>query len=328
MTNPQEVLVAQVRSLYARLHANALEASDTVRFDDVRFDDLGGYVRRIYSSQEEFERSFSEFRAPYDIFRAFPAGKVVLDIGAHWGYSAVAMRHQGCKARIISIEAMRSNASALNALKELDKGNYDWFNVAVGAQENILTFYIPMLNGHAATGLSSTGGTLDDFFADHLAGLAQTYPSRRADGVNEIKLAVNRIRGACLDTILLERGDIAPHVAAVKMDVEGHEAPALEGAASLFTTQKPLLMLEGANRNQQATSVMMGYGYFHCERHEGRLTPHLAYSYANDGFWVHPDRVEEYRSLGLFEGRTPTPAEVAIPPETDGVVRKGSAGQG
>lgn len=343
MPSDHEQLAAKVRALYARLHSNTLLPADVIDVADATFQDPSAYVEQIYSSLEAFDQSFASFKVPYDIFRAFPADKIVLDVGAHWGYSVIAMRHQGCQSRIFSVEAMQSNAAALNMIKSLDNGRYDWFNVAAGAEEGTLNFYIPMLNGAPVTGLSSTGATLDDFFADHLASLVTSYPppapapAEAAGGeassapqeplASTVQLIRNKVQATRLDTLLRANGDLQKDVVAVKMDVEGHESFALRGAEKLFTEQKPMLMLEEANRNDRVTAVMMGYGYFHCERHDGKMVPHLAYSTANDGYWVHPDRVEGYRKLGIFEGKVPTAAEMAVPPVSDGVARKGPAGQ-
>jgi FkbM family methyltransferase len=330
MPTDHEQLAAKVRTLYSRLHSNTLLPVDTIDVAEATFQDPSAYVSLIYKSLKEFDKSFSAFKVPYDIFRAFPADRIVLDVGAHWGYSVMAMRHQGCKSRIFSVEAMQSNAAALNMIKSLDKGKYDWFNVAAGAEEGTLKFFIPMLNGVPVTGLSSTGSTLDDFFADHLAGLAESYPPEikaNEPPAHVIKLIINKVRATRIDALLRANGDLQNDVVAVKMDVEGHESFALKGAEKLFTEQKPMLMLEEANRNDRVTAVMMGYGYFHCERHDGKMVPHLAYSRANDGYWVHPDHVESYRQLGIFEGKLPTAAEMAVPPVSDGVARKGPAGQ-
>lgn len=343
MPSDHQQLATKVRELYARLHSNTLRPSDTIPFEQANFPNLAETVEAIYKSIEAFDKTLPNFKAPYDIFRAFGEDKIVLDVGAHWGYSVIAMRHQGCKSRIFSVEAMKSNAPALYRLKALDQGRYDWFNVAAGAEEGTLNFFIPMINGSPVTGLSSTGATLDDFFADHLASLSSSYPAgsteqRLVEVKGEkphfvsaprdiLRLVVNKVKATQIDTLLRANGDLQNDVVGVKMDVEGHEAFALKGAARLFTEQKPVLMLEEANRNARVTEVMMGYGYFHCERHDGKMVPHLAYSFANDGFWVHPDRVEDYRRLGIFEGALPTLAEMAVPPVPDGVARKGPAGQ-
>lgn len=343
MPSDHEQLVAKVRALYARLHSGSLLAEDTIDVSEATFQDPSAYVEQIYTSVEEFDKSFSAFKVPYDIFRAFPEDKIVLDVGAHWGYSVMAMRHQGCKSRIFSVEAMQSNAAALNMIKSLDNGKYDWFNVAAGAEEGTLNFYVPMLNDNPVTGLSSTGATLDNFFADHLASLVSSYPPKSAAPAvatgdaapavateipaHSIKLIVNKVKATRIDTLLRANSNLQNDVVGVKMDVEGHESFALRGAEKLFTEQKPMLMLEEANRNDRVTAVMMSYGYFHCERHDGKMVPHLAYSMANDGYWVHPDRVEGYRALGIFAGTVPTAAEMAVPPVSDGVARKGPAGQ-
>ena len=343
MLSDHEQLVEKVRALYARLHSNTLLSGDTIPSESATFPDHSTYVKSIYNSTEAFDAILPGFRTPYDIFRAFAVDKIVLDVGAHWGYSAIAMRLQGCQSRIFSIEAMGSNTPALNMLKHLDGGRYDWFNIAADAKDDNLVFFIPMINGFTVEGLSSTGSTLDFYLADHLASLAAAYPPKARAGSeadknkatsefpnpleHEIKLVINRVRATRIDTLLRAHGDLQNDVVAVKMDVEGHESYALRGAEKLFTEQKPMIMMEEANRNERVTAVMMGYGYFHCERHDGKMVPHLAYSFANDGFWVHPDRVEEYRRLGIFEGKLPTKAEMAVPPVSDGVVRKGPAGQ-
>lgn len=329
MLSDHEQLAAKVRALYARLHGNTLLPADTIDASEAIFDDKSVYVERIYGSVEEFDKSFREFKIPYDIFRAFPQDKIVLDVGADWGYSVVAMRHQGCKSKIFSIEPIRSNTAALDMIKMLDKGNYVWYNVAAGAEDGKLKFFIPMLNGLPITGLSSTGSTLDDYFADHLAGLAEHHPPQELEPspTHAVQLIINEVRATRIDTLLRANWDLQKDVVAVKMDVEGHEYFALKGAEKLFTEQKPMLMLEEANRNDRVTAVMMGYGYFHCERHDGKMVPHLAYSHANDGYWVHPDRVDSYRQLGIFAGDMPSAAKIAVPPRSDGAARMGPAGQ-
>ncbi|MGL5361744.1 MAG: FkbM family methyltransferase [Bosea sp. (in: a-proteobacteria)] len=328
MTSSTDELATEVRELYARLHANELRAADTISFDLINPVDYSQFIKIYYESRDEFEARFGNFARSYAIFRVFTENQIVLDIGADWGYSAVAMMHEGCKANIISVEASPANATTLNSLNKFTNGRYSWINTAVTAEEMPLTFYIPVMNGSLMTGLSSTGSTLDDYFAEHLAKMAVSYPPAEPGGKNVVKLAIIKVTGKRLDTILQENGGLAAKVVAVKMDVEGHEAEALQGAKLLFTTQKPLLMLEEANRNPKSTAVMMGYGYFHCERTDGVLSAHTAYSFANDGYWIHPDQVENYRKLGIFTGSVPSAAEIATPPKDDGVLRKGSAGQG
>jgi FkbM family methyltransferase len=322
MMSDKDELLVRVRELYARLHAGSLNPADIVDAKTANFTDYGHYIERIFTDYSVFLQHFSNFQRPYAVFRVFGAEAHVLDVGAHWGYSAAAMRHKGCKARITSIEAAASNASALDWLAANDRFGYSWINVAVGRAEAMLTFYTPVINGHVASGLTSTGATLDDFFASHIVSMTDAHPPQGGEKSDVIKLLVQKVRCATIDSLLVEAGIEISRVAAIKMDVEGHEASALAGAAGLFSSQKPLLMLEEANRNPRSTAQMMEYGYFHCEEIEGVLRPHLAYSFANDGFWVHPDRVASYKALGLFEGETPSPEQMAVFPEADNALRK------
>ena len=203
---------------------------------------------------------FESFLPPFEIFRKFSGDDVVLDVGAHWGYSAVTMRHAGCSARIVSIEAMPMNMRSLHHLETLDP-KYSCVNMAASDSHSVLRIYTPVLNGTAIMGLSSTGGTLTTYFAYHLAGLTSAYPPP-AGGRDAVGVLVSEVAARCLDDILDERGE-RERVVAVKMDIEGHEPAALRGAERLFLEQAPLLMIEGANRNPAVVELMQGYGYFH-----------------------------------------------------------------
>jgi FkbM family methyltransferase len=311
LTDKRDILIARVKGLYSRLHHGQLGLSDTVDISEISIPSTEDYVEKIHADRAEFDRSLGGFAEAYDIFRIFGDDVSVLDVGAHWGYSAVAMRHQGCRAKIISIEAMPFNMPALERLKAIENGGYDCINMAAGTELEELTFHVPTMNGFAGTGLASTGATLDDYFAFLVADLAQVYPPSEPGGTDDVRLAILKVPSAPIDWILKNRvGDGRP-VAAVKMDVEGHEAPALTGAGELFRRQKPLLMLENANRDPACVKVMLDHGYFHSEREGGRLRAQTEFSYANDGFWVSRDLVETYRNDGIFVGTVPSVTEAA-----------------
>lgn len=315
MNAKKEKNIAKIKALYSRMHRGSLAPEDTIPFEELEFATNEDYLERIYLDREEFDRSLKAFGETYDVFRIFPEAAVVLDVGAHWGYSAVAMRHRGCRSKILSIEAMPFNMPALRRLAALMPGHYDYVNIAVSAQGGELVFYVPTMNGVAVTGLASTGATLDNYFAFLVADLADSHSPKTLGGEDVVKLAIKAVPATTIDHILASRAIEARRVAAIKMDVEGHEGPALQGAASLFRNQKPLLMLENANRDPLVVQTMLGYGYFHAERRNGCLVPHVAFSYANDGFWIHPDRIEEYRQAGIFEGEAPTREEANRPVE-------------
>jgi FkbM family methyltransferase len=295
---PHDAPIDAVRALYGRLRSGQLRPDDVIPLSDATFDNVANSIKRMRTDARELDRALPGFRETYDIFRVFDSDTVVLDVGAHWGYSIAAMRHQGCRSRIVSIEAMAANAAGLDMLKAIEAGQYDWINVAAGAEDGTLILYVPIVNGHAAVGLTSTGQTLDDEGAKNAVAMIPWYPPRK-EGRHTFQLAIATVRAARIDAILAERG--ITNVTAVKMDIEGHEGPALRGAVRLFTEHRPLLMVESANRNPETVAAMTNYGYFHCERQDRRLAPHPSLSYANDGFFLHPSRVDEYRRLGIFE---------------------------
>jgi FkbM family methyltransferase len=303
---PPEVtkLREDVLGLYRRLQAGTLRPEDTTTIDGVETDDIGGFLTRVAADRAEYEK-YLGVHGEYPLFRVFGEDAVVLDVGAHVGYSIMGMRYAGCRARIVSVEAMAYNVHSLRTVSPLLQP-HEVVHRAVGSQGGTITFYAPVLNGHVLQALSSTGGTLTDYFALHVTNHVGTYPSRRPDGAHEVKMLVQSVGVDRVDAILAEAGVNIPSVAAMKLDVEGHEGPALAGAARLFRVAKPLLMVEGANRDPAVVRRMTGHGYFHCElAPSGKLVPYTDYSFHNDGFWVHPDKVSTYRALGIFEGEAP-----------------------
>jgi FkbM family methyltransferase len=287
-----------VTNLYARLASDDLRSDDLLLADQAQYTRSGDLIRRMHADPAIFDRYFSTFHPTYDVFRMFGVNDVVLDVGAHWGYSAMAMRRQGCRAKIVSIEAMEANTWELAVFKQLEGEAYDFVHAGATDVEKDLKFYVPAVNGYANTGSSSTGNTLSDPFAFILADLATTYPAAEGE-VDRFQLIEQVSVGRRIDEIVETLG-IVDLVRAIKMDVEGHEAPALRGAKGLIERQRPLIMVEGANRDPGVSDEMHRQGYVHFERHDSGLVRHDAVSSANDGFWVHLDEIAEWRGKGLI----------------------------
>lgn len=290
--------IARVSALYDRLSARDLAPGDLIDAASVTFTDQSGFLRRIHADAQEFETYFAAFADTYDVFRGFPADAVILDAGAHWGYSALAMRRRGAVARIFSVEAMPWNIPALAALRDVEAGRYDFIHCAATERPEELVFYVPVMNGVANTGSASTGGTLIPYFAHILADLAGRYPAAPGQP-DRPQLVVERVAGLPIDEIARRQG-FGDRIAAIKMDIEGHEAPALRGAREVIARNRPLLMIEGANSDPAVVAVMAEVGYAHFERHDGKLLRHDARSNANDGFWIHPSREADFRGMGLL----------------------------
>jgi FkbM family methyltransferase len=290
VTSRRADLEARISGLYRRINEKTLTPADILTDIPYRFDPR--FVERIYRKPDELEQRIPGFAATYALFRFFDPDALVLDVGAHWGYSAIAMRHRGCVANILSVEAMPLNRPALERIRALD-GKYDFLNVAASNEAGAVTFYLPVVNDQVITGIASTGGTLIDRFVYIPVGVAEQHPP--ADGQpDRIGVMIVDVQTRTLDDIVAGR-----RVAAVKMDVEGHEVRALQGAGRLIAEQKPMLMIEGGALYPGVVSMLTDAGYFYCQR-TGTQLCRGAPQIETDGFWLHQDRAAEYKTIGLL----------------------------
>ena len=293
-----EALITEAKNLYARMQSGTLRPDDILSGWWAKYRKDGEILPKIRQDIDFFNIKFPGFMQAYSPFRIFAEKSTVLDVGAHWGYSVVAMRHQGLKSRIHSIEALPQNTRELARLRKVENGRYDFTQVAATETPCQLTFYIPAVNGVAVTGLNSTGGTLTDYYAEYLAGLVTTYPAKRGHP-DRFQVIRFKVAGKPIDHIV-ENLKLADSIVAIKMDVEGHEAPALRGARLLLSRSQPLLMVEGANRDAGVEAEMKSHGYQHHELRDGILHLHEEISMAQDGYWLHPKHYEFYRQSGLI----------------------------
>ncbi|MGB8819381.1 MAG: FkbM family methyltransferase [Rhizobiaceae bacterium] len=291
-------LIADAKSLYTRMQSGTLRPDDILSGWWAKYRKDGEILPKLRRDINLFNVKFPGFIGAYSPFRIFDEKSAVLDVGAHWGYSVVAMRHQGLKSRIHSIEALPQNTRELARLRKVEDGRYDFTQVAATETPCQLTFYIPAINGVAVTGLNSTGGTLLDYYAGLLASLVQTYPAKKGRP-NRFQLIVVKVAGRPIDHIVDDL-KLADSIVAIKMDVEGHEAPALRGARRLLGREKPMLMVEGANRDAGVETEMRSHGYQHHELRDSLLHLHEDISMAQDGYWLHPKHFEFYRQSGLM----------------------------
>ncbi|HET9271960.1 MAG TPA: FkbM family methyltransferase [Vicinamibacterales bacterium] len=293
-----ESLRAAVEALYGRFQSGGLTSDDLIDLESLVPPDNSPVVSRLVADPERFEKQFGDFKKSYEIFRLFGEGETVLDVGAHWGYSALAMRHQGCRANIVSIEAMPFHRPPLERLRELAGGWYDYVNVAATDVPQRLTFYVPVVNRKLVGGLSSTGGTLLPSMAMLIARRAGDFPPLSEGAPDEVKFARIEVAGLPIDDVVKALGASRQQVAAIKMDVEGHEEAALRGARHLLTTRRPVLMVEGGMR-PPVRAVIQEYGYIRAARVEGQLVRWDGHAKQSDTYWFHPDTIEELRGRGL-----------------------------
>lgn len=294
MSGYQRELFLRIDALYRRVRENALLETDVVPVSELLPENVQESLRLIASDPAALETILPGFQKPFAVFRFCGVDETVLNVGAHWGYSAVAMRNSGCRGHILSIEAMPANATALAYLKSL-QADYDFVNVAASDTSGTLRFYIPTIDRHPILGFATTGGTLQRYLARELARIAVQRRSS-AEHQQEVGIAIIDVPAVPIDDVV----GAGRAIAAIKIDVEGHEPAAIRGARRVLTTDKPLIMIEGANRDAGVAEQLTALGYFHCVLVDGMLTRHAERTTDNDGFWLHTDKTDRYRSEGLI----------------------------
>jgi FkbM family methyltransferase len=224
----------------------------------------------------------------------------ILDCGAHWGYTALAIRMFGTDCPIVSIEASSTNAACLAELRQLD-GNYDFVIAALGVEPARRDLYCPVVNGFALTGLNCIDG--QPFNAWHRALIVSllggAIPEAEVYRCQLLREVVETLR---LDDLLAAgrfRLPVNP-VAAIKLDVDGSEPAALRGATRTLERDRPFIMIEEGNRNPEVAGLLVGLGYVYAERDGERLRRTDAFSNVVNGYWLHPHHLQRYIAMGLL----------------------------
>ncbi|MDO8431589.1 MAG: FkbM family methyltransferase [Candidatus Binatus sp.] len=163
------------------------------------------------------------------------AGMTVYDVGANVGFHALgAARRVGVEGCVICFEPLPENAKKIQ------------YNAAVNALANIkiVTTALGSSAGEAAfwTSEKPTWGKL--------ASVGKK-PDRFA---NEVKVKIERL-DALVDELNLAPPDL------IKMDVEGAELDALEGARRTLERYRPTMLIEAHGTNTAIETFLVAIGY-------------------------------------------------------------------
>lgn len=116
----------------------------------------------------------------YFVFGSFQDPEsTILDIGAHFGYSAASIWSAGSAAAIISFEVNPVFEPCFPCIVLLRPGRYDYWLGGVSDSSSSLIFAMPTINGHGigalttactSPGIDGIATDLTDFFEKYLAG--------------------------------------------------------------------------------------------------------------------------------------------------------------
>ncbi|HYF31985.1 MAG TPA: FkbM family methyltransferase [Chitinophagaceae bacterium] len=176
-------------------------------------------------------------RVPLD--KILKPGWVVWDCGAYVGYyTAVFRRIIGDKGKVITFEAARKNYNIVKVIPELNKWkNVSILNMAVGPDHSTIKF------------VNNLGGSSGPY------GLTKTY------GAQENQLELEEVQCCGVDELVYEKNIDAPDF--IKFDLETAEEFALHNGPRLFTTKRPIVLLElhGQKALEAAGKFLEQYNY-------------------------------------------------------------------
>ncbi|SFV17004.1 FkbM family methyltransferase [Pseudoduganella namucuonensis] len=181
----------------------------------------------------------SDFRA----LRLFPEGQTYVDVGANRGQSITAIRMMARKGKIISFEA---NPILARKLSDRYSNSHDVVvnSFGLGADEGEFTLHVPRYRKYIFDGL----GSIDR--SEAISWLSE----KTLYGFDPNKLSL-----LSLPCILktLDSLNISPFF--IKLDIQGFEKSALDGARKTLTEHTPVLLME--TPNEDLCEYLRGLGY-------------------------------------------------------------------
>ena len=284
----------QFEQLISRVKSHLTTECDYILQDSVSFDCDPQWVEGMLLSKTTHDED-------YFVFKRFGAAMgVVLDVGANWGYSVGSIRAAGSDCSIISFEVLPAFEASLSRVKELDAGRYDFVISGVGAERGVIEFFIPTVNGRAISALTSASPSSLNILVDNIVGYMTSNPMTNKYYKCQFLRMVCVVNS--IDTILAthEFEVKTDPVAAIKMDVEGFEAQALKGAEKTVARDRPLLILEGGNRDADAKAFLDANGYVLTRRIGSQLQQTGGVAEGVNGIFVHPEKIDAYKGIGLM----------------------------
>jgi FkbM family methyltransferase len=182
----------------------------------------------------------------YAAFGALPqTDRPFLDVGANAGMSAFSFRIYQRRAPIVSIEPNPFHEPDLRFAGRFVKP-FRYELCAAGAADDELALYIPVYRGVPLT----TEAALDRDDVVRSTSLRARLGARMDS--RDFWVEERRVRVRPLDELGLDPGF-------VKLDVQGHDHPALQGLRATLERSCPTLMIESASQESHRLLLDLGY---------------------------------------------------------------------
>ena len=224
----------------------------------------------------------------HEIYRTFVSqlsDGLLLDVGASYGYSAVAFFNLGFKGKIASFEILTDRKPGLKEDKFLFGNKIFKYKIkGVSDAKGLKFLYIPCIRNHPVPSLAfvSSGNEISrQLLLKKIENYNQLW-LKESFKESEIQLMRRLVIVMPLDLLLRNR---QIKVVGIKIDVEGLEAKVLGGARGIIMEDRPILLVEGANRNATVNSIIETLEYTHVEYDElsQEFLEKCSKSKANDG---------------------------------------------
>lgn len=255
-------------------------------------------------SEEHIKNFISQCKVhddDYLIFRIFDnSDTCIIDAGANWGVSVASFRTIGVKSRIFSFEANIINKPCLELVQSIT--NHHQFEI-IGLSDSPgqLDFFVPLYNNIPITALCTAAHNPDPIsMAKNI--INHIRANWTPDGMFELGIYSFSTKVKSLDEFI---GDSDTYlskypIVGYKIDVEGLEGRVLVGSTNMLIRHQPLIMVEGANRDPLVRTVMGELGYLFANRTGNVLELFDGIGGKANGFFLHKDRLSEYRDSGIL----------------------------
>jgi FkbM family methyltransferase len=221
-----------------------------------RFPALYARTRRPYATARYLLRRPHE--ADYAAFGLFPqTDGLFLDVGANAGMSSMSLRLYQRRAQIIAIEPNPFHEPDLRWARRV-VGRMEYRIWAAGDEPGEAEFFIPVYRGVPITAEAS----LTREFVASSPSLRDRLGARMDS--TEFEIVRTRVEVRRID-------DLGLQPALVKVDVQGHERPALSGMARTLEAYGPPVLVEAPTSETKALMASLGYGAYRYDAAAGRL---------------------------------------------------------